>query len=169
MNLDANAIYCSDRELSKTRMPTKEWRTLREKLLRATSCIDQRPDPHLEQCDHAFQTIFSDPDEDGLAGVDEIEVRDAFLEFMSRMMGDYKKFLKDVGGAGKGLQSVPELANSRDFFDREKFLLAKDSGKFDSFLFKLTNTTMFGCFIENRSMGESTHDAQILFFDNIQK
>jgi hypothetical protein len=92
-------------------------------------------------------------------GVDEIEVRDAFLEFMSRTMGDYKKYLKDVGGGTKGLQNVPEMANSRDFFDRDKFLASKDSTKRESFLYKLTNTTIFGCFIESRSLGESNHDA----------
>ena len=99
-----------------------------------------------------------DPDDENI-GVGGIEVRDAFLEFMSRTMGDYKKYLKDVGGTTKGLQAVPEMANSRDFFDRNKFLSAKDSTKKESFLYKLTNTTIFGCFIESRSLGESSHDA----------
>ena len=48
VNLDGNVIYTEERELSKTKMPAREWRTLREKLLRATSCITERPDPLLE-------------------------------------------------------------------------------------------------------------------------
>jgi hypothetical protein len=38
--LDANSIYTSETEVDKkTRMPVKEFRTLKEKLLRATACI----------------------------------------------------------------------------------------------------------------------------------
>jgi hypothetical protein len=47
--LDANSIYTSELEVDrKTKMPVKEFRTLKEKLLRATACIKQRPDPMLE-------------------------------------------------------------------------------------------------------------------------
>jgi hypothetical protein len=87
---------------------------------------------------------------------------------MSKTMGDYKKFLRDLSaGQGGGVDTVPEHANSRDFFDREKFLISKDSLRPNSFLFKLTNTTIFGCFIESRSLGANEHDEQILFFDEI--
>lgn len=38
-----------------------------------------------------------DPEDDEvIEGVYDIEVRDAFLEFMSRIMSDYKKFFKDI-------------------------------------------------------------------------
>jgi|LakMenE18May11ns_1017448.scaffolds.fasta_scaffold9803103_1 hypothetical protein len=93
--LDANSIYTNEAEIDrKTKMP-REFRTLREKLLRATAGIKQRPDPLLEQIDFAFATVFVDPDDDS-QGVDDVEVRDAFVEFMSKTMGDYKKFLKDL-------------------------------------------------------------------------
>jgi len=47
--LDANSIYTNEVEVDrKTKMPAKEFRTLKEKLLRATACIKQRPDPILE-------------------------------------------------------------------------------------------------------------------------
>jgi len=125
--LDANSIYTNEVEVDrKTKMPVKEFRTLKEKLLRATACIKQRPDPILEQVDQAFTTVFVDPDDDS-EGVDEIEVRDAFLEFMSKTMGDYKKFLRDLNNGKDGIETLPEHANSRDFFDRDKFLLSKDS------------------------------------------
>lgn len=53
--------------------------------MRATACIKHRPAPELEQCDFAFSTVFVDPDDDENQGVYDIEVRDAFLEFMSRI------------------------------------------------------------------------------------
>jgi len=39
VKLDANAIYTADKEIGKIKMPVKEFRTLKEKLLRATACI----------------------------------------------------------------------------------------------------------------------------------
>jgi hypothetical protein len=88
--LDANSIYTNEAEIDrKTKMP-REFR-----MLRATAGIKQRPDPLLEQIDFAFATVFVDPDDDS-QGVDDVEVRDAFVEFMSKTMGDYKKFLKDL-------------------------------------------------------------------------
>jgi len=46
---------------------------------------------------------------------------------MSKTMGDYKKFLRDLNNGKDGIETLPEHANSRDFFDRDKFLLSKDS------------------------------------------
>jgi len=46
---------------------------------------------------------------------------------MSKTMGEYKKFLRDLSNGKDGVDTVPEHANSRDFFDRDKFLLSKDS------------------------------------------
>ena len=48
--------------------------------------------------DHAFKQKlldFDDFDSDN-DGVCDIEVRDAFLEFMSKILQDYKKFFKDI-------------------------------------------------------------------------
>ena len=56
VNLDANAIYTSENILETVKLPQKELRTLREKLMRATSCVRQRPDPMLENVDEAFTT-----------------------------------------------------------------------------------------------------------------
>jgi len=47
------------------------------------------------QCDLAFNMTFMDPDEDHR--IDYLEVRDAFLEFMSSLMADYTKYLIDPG------------------------------------------------------------------------
>ena len=49
----------------------------------------------LEMIDDAFMRILVDPEEDNQ--VDAIGVRDAFLEFMSRIMENYKKYIKDPG------------------------------------------------------------------------
>jgi 23S rRNA maturation mini-RNase III len=57
--------------------------------------------------------VCRDPDDDD-DSVYEIEVRDAFLEFMSKIMQDYKKFFKDVHNADG---QVPERVNSRDCFN----------------------------------------------------
>lgn len=45
-------------------MPQKEFRNLKEKLMRATACIKQRPHPDIESVDLAFQNIFMDPEDD---------------------------------------------------------------------------------------------------------
>jgi len=47
----------------------------------------------LEQIDFAFNFTVVDPDEDFY--IDHLEVRDAFLEFMSTIMNGYTKFIKD--------------------------------------------------------------------------
>lgn len=97
-----------------------------------------------------------------MQGVCDIEVRDAFLEFMSKTLQDYKKFFKDIHTANG---EVPERVNSRDCFDFKKFRQLKDGLKPDSFIYQLTESSIFGRFIEARSLGQSQHDAQIVFFD----
>ena len=47
----------------------------------------------LMQIDLAFNMAFVDPDEDYY--INHYEVRDSFLEFMSFIMKDYTKFIKD--------------------------------------------------------------------------
>ena len=64
-------------------------------------------------------------------GVYDIEVRDAFLEFMSRIMCDYKKFFKDVHNPDG---SMPERVNSRDCFNFQKFRAQSDGLRPDSFI-----------------------------------
>jgi len=51
-----------------------------------------RPDPMLESVDFAFNTVFVDPEEEGYQ-FNELEIRDAFLEFMSGLMAGYTKCL----------------------------------------------------------------------------
>jgi hypothetical protein len=46
--------------------------------------------------DDAFMRIMVDPDEEDNQ-VDALGVRDAFLEFMSRIMENYTKYIKDPG------------------------------------------------------------------------
>lgn len=103
-----------------------------------------------------------DPD-DIEQGVNEIEVRDAFLEFMSRLMSDYKKFFKDVHSADG---SMPERVNSRDCFNFQKFRQQKEGLRSDSFIYQFTDSTIFSNFIEARSLGVTAHDEQIMFFDD---
>jgi len=50
----------------------------------------------IEQVDLAFNVRQIDPEEDNEFVLNEIEIRDAFLEFMSSLMSGYTKFLVSV-------------------------------------------------------------------------
>lgn len=89
----------------------------------------------MEHVDDAFFRFMQDPDEiDNY--IDEIEVRDAFLEFMQKIMANYQKYLKDVGINKDG--KVPDFANAKDFFNFDKFRADKDATKNITFINKLT-------------------------------
>lgn len=133
-------------------MPFKEHKMLKHRLIKATENIMQIPDQTmLEQVDLAFNMKFMDPDED--MQVDHLEVRDAFLEFMSSIMSDYTKYLKDPS-------NQPEkITCSKDFFDLVGFRFVKDAKKNYQFIYKLTETNLFSYFIESRCLGKSDVDA----------
>ena len=76
---------------TKPKLPSKEYKILKQRLLKATEGII-RPDPMLESVDFAFNTVFVDPEEEGYE-FNELEIRDAFLEFMSGLMQGYTKCL----------------------------------------------------------------------------
>jgi len=116
--------------------------------------------------DDAFMRILVDPDEED-GEVDAIGVRDAFLEFMSTIMANYKRYIKDPGMNAE--EPVNDHAGSKDFFDYAKFRTDKDAVRPNSFIHKLTQTANFGCFIESRSLGRSVNDEQIIYFDRIAK
>ena len=106
-------------------MPAREHKILREKLMRATTSVDYRPHPDLDHVDDAFFKVLMDVDEEQHQ-IDDIEVRDAFLEFMSAIMHNYKRYIKDPGlDVDDG--SVPDHANSKDFFNFDKFRAEKDA------------------------------------------
>ena len=105
--------------------------------------------------DSAFMNIIADPDEDD-EQVDALSVRDAFLEFMSRIMENYKKYIKDPGSKAGG--PVNDHAGSQDFFNYDKFRADNDASRPQSFIHKLTQTSNFSYFIESRSVGKSEND-----------
>lgn len=103
-------------------MPFKEAKTLKQRLLHATQHIDQIPDPMMMTLvDMAFNQKFQDPDEEFL--LDHLEIRDAFLEFMSSMMSGYTKFLKDPS------EQPSNITCSADCFELDKFRLMKEAKK----------------------------------------
>ena len=104
----------------------------------------------LNQCDLAFNMTFVDPEEDHT--IDHLEVRDAFLEFMSSIMTDYTKYLIDPSF------HLEQLSCSKDFFDMHGFRFAKDAKKNYQFVYKLTETNHFSYFIESRCFGKSDRD-----------
>ena len=144
VDLDNGSISLRD---AKPMMPSKEFKVLKQRLLKATEHI-QRPD--LGQVDQAFNVVPQGEHEEGERQVfNHLEVRDAFLEFMTEVMSGYTKCLntpdshKDV------------FFDSRDFFDFKKFRAAKDALKNTTLIYKLTETTLFANFIEARSFGKS--------------
>lgn len=141
-------------------MPFKEHKMLKHRLIKASENIQNIPDiPMLESVDLAFNMKFLDPDED--QQIDHYEVRDAFLEFMSSIMSDYTKYLKDPS-------NQPEkITCSNDFFDLVSFRFVKDAKKQYQFIYKLTDTNLFSYFIESRCLGKSDVDAQIMHFDKL--
>ena len=166
VNLDACDIQSHELTTVSCKFPQRDFRILNEKLMKATNCVRERPHPDLEMIDDAFMRIMVDPDEvDGQ--VDAIGVRDAFLEFMSRIMENYKKYIIDPGLSAAG--TVNDHAGSKDFFNYDKFRADKDASRPQSFIHKLTQTTNFGLFIESRSLGRSVNDQQIIYFDKISR
>jgi hypothetical protein len=59
--------------------------------------------------------------------------------------------------------------DARDFFNFKAFRQYKDAVKDNTFIYKLTETTLFTNFIESRSFGVCEHDAEIIFFDEALK
>ena len=55
---------------------------------------------------------------------------------MSSVMKNYKNYIKDPGMVANGM--VNDHANSKDFFDYEKFRADKDAYKPNTFIYKLT-------------------------------
>jgi len=75
----------------------------------------------LEHVDLAFNVKFLDPDEEYL--FDHLEIRDAFLEFMSSIMADYTRYIIDPS------EQPDIIVSSKDFFDMDRFRLHKDAKK----------------------------------------
>lgn len=96
VDLDRNEVQTGESVLLSSKMPTKELKVLRDKLTRATRSVEFRPHPDLQMVDDAFFKILADPD-DADDQINPLEARDAFLEFMSRLMENYKKYIKDPG------------------------------------------------------------------------
>ena len=136
VNLDQMEIQTYESSVSTCKWPSREFKVLREKLIKATNCVYERPHQDLEMIDSAFMRIIADPDEDD-AQIDALGVRDAFLEFMSRIMENYKKYIKDPGVNAAG-RPVNDHAQSRDFFNYDKFRADNDATRPQTFIHKLT-------------------------------
>jgi hypothetical protein len=94
----------------------KGFKTLKDRLIRATSHITKRPDSLILHADEAFFKPWRDPDDSDSPEVDIIVVRDAFLEFMQGVMTGYRECLKEPN------EEVTEFSNSKVFFEFDKFL-----------------------------------------------
>jgi len=96
VNLDGPDINTTESSVASSKFPAREFKVLKEKLMKATSCVGERPHSDLDMIDDAFMRIMVDPDEEDNQ-IDALGVRDAFLEFMSRIMENYKRYIKDPG------------------------------------------------------------------------
>ena len=96
VNLDGPDIQTNESSVATSKFPQREFKALKEKLMKCTMCVGERPHSDLELIDDAFMRIMVDPDEEENQ-IDAIGVRDAFLEFMSRIMENYQKYLKNPG------------------------------------------------------------------------
>lgn len=105
----------------------------------------------LQQVDLAFNMQFADPDEDIF--IDHLEVRDAFLEFLSFIISGYTKYLKDPSDQSEEIKCL------KDCFELDKFRISKDAKKNFTFIYRFTETTHFSYFIECRALGRTDFDA----------
>lgn len=64
VNLDGPDINTVESSVATSKFPTREFKILKEKLMKATNCVEERPDQDLEMIDDAFMRIVIDPEED---------------------------------------------------------------------------------------------------------
>lgn len=64
VNLDGPDINTSELTVSNTKFPVREFKILKEKLMKAASCVTEHPHSDLEMIDDAFMRILIDPDEE---------------------------------------------------------------------------------------------------------
>ena len=113
--------------------------------------------------DLAFHKEYADPEDE--EELNHLEIRDAFLEFMSGLMAGYTKYLKDPS---EHITEVTQNA-AKDFFDMDKFRIQKDAKKPYTFLYKFTDTVNFNTYIECRCIGMSKNDQQIMHFEKLMQ
>lgn len=92
-----------------------------------------------------------------------LEVRDSFLEFFSSIMKSYQLYMISPNKA-KDI-----VTTARDCFKFSSFRSHKDASKPDTYIYQLTETTLFNSFIEVRAFGDTNEEKEIAFFDNAIK
>jgi len=88
VHLDTNKILNVE---SLPKLPSALYTNLLTKLKSAVNFVVNNKDPMLQVVDQAFNVIFIDPDEK--LDFDYILVRDAMLEFMTKILQGYKKWV----------------------------------------------------------------------------
>lgn len=88
VNLDANKVLNVE---SLPKLPSTLYTNLLVKLKSAVSFEVNSQDPMVQVVDQAFNVIFIDPDEK--PEFDHILVRDAMLEFLSKILYGYEKLI----------------------------------------------------------------------------
>ena len=66
--------------------------------------------------DLAFNNMFVDPEENDC--INHLEVRDAFLEFLTSIMSGYTKYLMDLS---EHYETITNITNAKECFDMTSF------------------------------------------------
>lgn len=153
------------------KVPTKEYKNLETRVKRTCGSIylsNEAGDreKELKTCDDAFLINMGllPPNMDGeKTQFEPLEIRDAFLEFFSSIMKNYQMYMISPNKT-KGI-----VTDARDCFKFSSFRSHKDASKPDTYIHQLTNTMMFGTFIEVRAFGDTDEEEEIAFFDKAIK
>ncbi|UXI19338.1 E3 ubiquitin-protein ligase [Sarcoptes scabiei] len=148
IDLDTKAIYLSDnkRNLNIKLLPKKELRLLKERLEEVYKRIEMNIKIRDLQTRRKFDKQI------------ELEILEAFLQFMASILKDFRRFLKPITAAPKIKATDPTT-----LFDFEGFIQSKEP--YVQFYRLLTNTQMFTKFIEERSL-VSNKNISFAFFDD---
>lgn len=169
INLDKGEMRFSE---SLPKMPTKEFKQLSARIRKASSNVFLPPtlkerDKELKTCEDAFLfnvgMFFNDMMDSEKHKFDALEIRDAFLEFYCSILKNYQVYMISPDKT-EGI-----VTDARDCFKFSSFRSHKDASKPDTYIFQLTNTTLFNTFIETRAFKDAEEEEEIAFFDEAMK
>ena len=154
------------------KMPTKEFKLLSSRIRKASSMVylstaSEDRDKELKMCEDAFlfnvNMLLNDMVDCDKHKFDALEIRDAFLEYFWMILKNYQVYMISPDKT-EGI-----VTDARDWFKFSSFRSHKEASKPDTYIFQLTNTTLFNTFIETRAFKDPEEEEEINFFDNAMK
>lgn len=142
---DAVKVYLDDGKIESQenypRLPDKLKRSLINSLNRSANIYSPN-DPIRDTADEAFDRFIRE-DED-FKYFNPLQTKDAFLDFFTHLLKNYSKFFVMPMKSGDKVMDYRTCFNTADFLNYHK------SNKPDTLLYRLTETSLFACFIESR-------------------